>query len=717
MKIKGGSHPASFINKADINTSTGVITTVPVPYYLIDDPPEKKHFVAVAINSSLAITKLPKNLKPQTVYYTDKIDGVENFKIYSDEALTTQIMFTADDISEVTQFQWLPIESHGYAQSFHTGSSTLAEMVCCPPDRVRNLAKNCNVYNASGTLVKTLRFQSNPRGFFWGFWADDKGDFVNRGGTPYQYYWASIDIDYADTRKIIISYAHDLGSSLPYKSTSILKEDFTGTVTVFRPSTLPAFYPASYTLVFHTDAKVPPYARVKLPAAKFKSPEGDTSIGNIEEILTFDESSNRYVGSVQTYYGIKGRLFLDVAFYPKPSDGIKYLGRINSEAHTSYSVSFLQCGSIVNFDITRTYNDFDRPQGGGSIRGGVIPFIFGYSGVFFDSSYKFVYTSGGGSYYQDGYYTASTNTPGQTYLAVGFAKISKGTKGGYNVDYDAPYYFGLKYGDAGDYNGIPADQNFRKTNVIKIVSTSDEAFVRSATSLSPTPPPMPTPTPTPTPTPKGTYLQTVPSVPFITSADGGSGSPAIINFEPPLNNGGASITRYEYQVDGGAWSNGGPQTPVSISPLSVGSHTVCLRAVNSVGAGPSVCVSVTHAAGITNAFTYVGQTGAGTYSGEGLKYYNPTRGTIVAGNTVETMTFTTLIAGVLAYDYSTNDLNALGAYGDMTLDGVSMGSISGTQRNSSTLDVVAGQVIVLSLTGEPEKTSTFEFAMFISLTP
>ena len=120
---------------------------------------------------------------------------------------------------------------------------------------------------------------------------------------------------------------------------------------------------------------------------------------------------------------------------------------------------------------------------------------------------------------------------------------------------------------------------------------------------------------------------------------------------------------------------------------------------------------------ITNAFTYVGQTGTGTHSGEGLKYYNPTRGTIVAGNTVETMSFTTLIAGVLAYDYSTNDLNTLGAYGDMTLDGVSMGSISGTQRNSSTLDVVAGQVIVLSFTGEPEKTSTFEFTMFISLFP
>ena len=677
------------INKADINTTTGAITRI------VSTANAVAAYFFNPRNSSGVKTTLPKSLKTDTVYYSIGVLGVYSYKIYSDEALTTQIMFSADDVLDVTQFEILPFGGKGYSydRPFHAGASTLGEMVCCPPDRTRDdLASRCDVYSATSTFLTTLKFQSSPKGSAWGFWAADKGGLLPTG-SPYEYYWASIDIDITDTSKIVISYAHDLGSAFTYKSLSMLAEDFTGTVTVFRPALLSTFYAASYTLVFNTEAKVPTYARVVLPSAKFKAPTGDISIGNIEEILTFDEPSNRYVGSVQTYYGIKGRLFLDVVFYPSPSSNIKYLGNRGPAGNANKSV-----GYISNVDITRAYVTEDTPAVPS------LPFIFNQNGnIFFDSTYRF---SVAGGFYAAGVNDYGTSlsiprTPGLTYLAVGFAEISKGTKTGYDVA----------------YNGVPADQDFRRTNVIKIVSTSSDAYVRSVPSLSPTPPPMPTPTPTPSPTPKDTYLQTVPSVPFITSADGGSGSPAIINFEPPLNNGGATITGYEYQVDGGAWSNGGPQSPVSIRPLSVGSHTVCLRGVNSVGAGPSVCVSVTHAAGITNAFTYVGQTGTGTHSGEGLKYYNPTRGTIVAGNTVETMSFTTLIAGVLAYDYSTNDLNTLGAYGDMTLDGVSMGSISGTQRNSSTLDVVAGQVIVLSFTGEPEETSTFEFTMFISLFP
>ena len=688
------------INKADINTTTGVITRTVYTTLALG-----AHFFNPR-NSSGVRTSLPKSLKSDTVYYIGSA-GLYLYKVYSDEALTTQITFTSEDVSDVTQFEIINFGSKGYTydRPFHAGSSTLAEMMCCPPDRTRHgLSRFCHVYGEDGLIMPyptpTLLFQSHPKGHIWGFWPSGGNGLYS--ASPYTYpYHARIDIDPTDPKKIIVVYTgNDHTGIYTYKSLSMLAENFTGTVTVFRPALYPTLTPAFYTLVFKAEptgtgayvdeARVPPYALVNLPSAKFKSPQGDISIGNIRERLIFDEPSNRYVGSVQTYYGIKGRLFLDVVFYPSPSSNIKYLGNRAPAGYANRSV-----GYISNVDTTRTYTNEDRPEVPG------IPFIFSTnnSNVFFDSTYRW-----NGSFFSSGInnlYPEFTSTPGLNYLAVSFAEISKGTKNGYSAA----------------FNGVPADQNFRQTNVIKIVSTSVAAYVVSEYSTFSTPPPMPTPTPTPTPTPKGTFLASVPSVPFITSADGGSGSPAIINFEPPLNNGGSTITRYEYQVDGGDWSNGGPQTPVSISPLSVGSHTVCLRAVSSVGAGPSVCVSVTHAAGITNAFTYVGQTGAGTYSGEGLKYYNPTRGTIVAGNTVETITFTTLIAGVLAYDYSTNDLNALGAYGDMTLDGVSMGSISGTQRNSSTLDVVAGQVIVLSFTGEPEKTSTFEFAMFIYLAP
>ena len=84
------------INKADINTTTGVITrtvytTLALGAYFFNPR-----------NSSALRTSLPKSLKSDTVYYIGSA-GLYLFKIYSDEALTTQITFTADDVLQWPQ--------------------------------------------------------------------------------------------------------------------------------------------------------------------------------------------------------------------------------------------------------------------------------------------------------------------------------------------------------------------------------------------------------------------------------------------------------------------------------------------------------------------------------------------------------------------------------------------------------------------------------------
>jgi len=681
------------INKADINTTTGVITRTVYTTLVLG-----AQFFNPR-NSSAVITSLPKSLKTDTVYYIGSA-GLYLYKVYSDEALTTQVMFTADDVLDVTQFEILPFGNLGYAQPFHAGASTLAEMVCCPPDRTRNgLSRYCHVYGEDGLIMPyptpILHFQSHPKGHIWGFWPSSSVGLYS--ASPYTYpYHARIDIDPTDAKKIIVCYYPVLVGIgvLRYESASMLAEDFTGTVVVSYPTPLLGFIPAFFTLVFKADgvgiysdeAKVPPYAMVYLPAAKFKSPQGNISIGNIEERLVFDEPSNRYIGSVQTYYGIKGRLFLDVVFYPSPSSNIKYLGNRGPAGYANRSV-----GYISNVDTTRTYVTEDLPE----VQG--IPFIFptNNSVVFFDSTYHWSL----GGFYTTGInyaYPAFTSTPGLTYLAVGFAEISKGTKNGYSAA----------------YNGVPADQDFRRTNVIKIVSTEIDAYVISEYSTFSTPPPMPTPTPTPTPTPKGTYLQSVPSVPLITSADGGSGSPATINFEPPLNNGGATITDYQYQVDSGTWRIGSSISPILVEGLSVALHSICIRAVNSIGGGASACVDVTPTVPIADGFVYVSQSAGGGHSGRGLSPSNKLTGTIESVGASETMTFTVNVDGVLIYYFETSDdEDAGGVTGEMSVDGISISTTAGTNNTSGTYDITAGQSLVFTFTGAT--VSDFSFQVHI----
>ncbi|MDA9116446.1 fibronectin type III domain-containing protein [Planktomarina temperata] len=79
---------------------------------------------------------------------------------------------------------------------------------------------------------------------------------------------------------------------------------------------------------------------------------------------------------------------------------------------------------------------------------------------------------------------------------------------------------------------------------------------------------------------------TTANAPTALVATAGDGQVSIA-FTAPSNNGGAAITDYEYQLDGGAWtSSGKTSSPVVITGLTNGtSYSIKLRAVNSAGDG------------------------------------------------------------------------------------------------------------------------------------
>ena len=101
--------------------------------------------------------------------------------------------------------------------------------------------------------------------------------------------------------------------------------------------------------------------------------------------------------------------------------------------------------------------------------------------------------------------------------------------------------------------------------------------------------------------PKDTFTTDLPLAPAATAPSGPSGltvtshstssdnSIATIAFSAPADDGGAEITDYEYQLNGGDWtSNTDPTTssPVYIYGLQASTeYTVSIRAVNSIGAG------------------------------------------------------------------------------------------------------------------------------------
>lgn len=81
---------------------------------------------------------------------------------------------------------------------------------------------------------------------------------------------------------------------------------------------------------------------------------------------------------------------------------------------------------------------------------------------------------------------------------------------------------------------------------------------------------------------------TTPSAPTITSITGGAGA-VTVNFTPPTSNGGATITNYQYTIDGTNYIDLSPadaSSPITIPGLTLGTtYNIKIKAVNSVGAG------------------------------------------------------------------------------------------------------------------------------------
>jgi hypothetical protein len=192
-------------------------------------------------------------------------------------------------------------------------------------------------------------------------------------------------------------------------------------------------------------------------------------------------------------------------------------------------------------------------------------------------------------------------------------------------------------------------------------------------------------------------------------------SPSVIYFNPPSSDGGATITDYQYNVDGGSWTSSySSSSPITIYGLSTSTHTVCIRAVNSVGAGSSACTSVTPVAPPTDGFVVVDQYGGSGFSGHGLNSWDQTQGSLYSYGTLTTLTFETVVSGVLTYYYQTYDIMNTGAVtGSMSVAGNSVGSISGTNNNSGTIAVTAGQTIIFAYTGS--SMSSFQFQMYITI--
>lgn len=78
---------------------------------------------------------------------------------------------------------------------------------------------------------------------------------------------------------------------------------------------------------------------------------------------------------------------------------------------------------------------------------------------------------------------------------------------------------------------------------------------------------------------------TTPGVPTVSTGNGGDGA-LIVYFGAPTSDGGSPITSYQYSLDSGAWTTFSNMTsPKWLTGLSIGAHTVKVRAVNAAGAG------------------------------------------------------------------------------------------------------------------------------------
>jgi hypothetical protein len=138
------------------------------------------------------------------------------------------------------------------------------------------------------------------------------------------------------------------------------------------------------------------------------------------------------------------------------------------------------------------------------------------------------------------------------------------------------------------------------------------------------------------------FPRTTAGAPLLGAAVAGNGQ-ALVGFAPPVDNGGAEISYYEYTIDGGlTWISGSPAqtaSPIAIAGLSNGvTYSVKVRAVNAVGAGAaSDAVSVKPVAAASA----------------------PSASGVVAGNARATLSISPPAqindSALSGYDYSTNN--------------------------------------------------------------
>jgi hypothetical protein len=159
---------------------------------------------------------------------------------------------------------------------------------------------------------------------------------------------------------------------------------------------------------------------------------------------------------------------------------------------------------------------------------------------------------------------------------------------------------------------------------------------------------------------------TVPSAPTITSITSGNTQLTVI-FTAPTNDGGSSITDYEYSTDNGVsfTSAGVTTSPITITGLTNGTtYNVVIRAINSVGNGdPSNTVS-----GIPSTVPSA-----------------PTITSVTSGNTQLTVNFTAPTndggSSITDYEYSTDNGVSFTSAGVTTSPITITGLTNGTTYN------------------------------------
>lgn len=157
---------------------------------------------------------------------------------------------------------------------------------------------------------------------------------------------------------------------------------------------------------------------------------------------------------------------------------------------------------------------------------------------------------------------------------------------------------------------------------------------------------------------------TTPSAPTNLARSTGSGFSKTFTWSAPTNDGGATITSYQYSVDGGSsWLTTSSNSSQSYT-YSVTSATFSVRAVNSAGAGTAASMSFTiptvntpTASSITSTSATISWTSSGqsSYSLTGVGPNSPYTGTTATSRNVTGLSAATSYSPVVTVTSSTSD--------------------------------------------------------------